>query len=184
MDKVLALILTVSLISCVEGWFRTTRSRRLRRRVNAWRLLIGACSLGGGQKSVAHVCILRRPTARLLGALIVAVLALTAPGCKSKDKGRQAENGSHSTVTVVMEPGGLLAIRTSAAEFEILESGYIRASLIRNAKRVALDDPQTGAASSEGYPVVDGKPIEDFVLDLTHARIADYQSRVGPREAD
>jgi len=76
----------------------------------------------------------------------------------------------------------VLARRTSAAEFEILESGYIRASLIRNAKRVALDDPQTGAASSEGYPVVDGKPIEDFVLE--HARIADYQSRVGPREAD
>jgi len=66
-----------------------------------------------------------------------------------------------------------------------LWSGHrLRASLIRNAKRVTLDDPQTGAASSEGYPVVEGKPIEDFVLDLTHARIADYQSRVGPREAD
>ena len=29
--------------------------------------------------------------------------------------------------------------------------------------------------------MVEGKPIEGFVLDLTHARIADYQSRVGPR---
>jgi alpha-galactosidase len=114
-------------------------------------------------------------------SLLVAIVVFTAGGCTRKETGWQAERLSSSTVTVGVQSSGALAVRTAAAEFEISPSGYIRASLIRNGKKVTLDDPPTGVASPDGYPVVDGKPVEDFVLDLAHAKISDHQSPIGSR---
>ncbi len=72
-------------------------------------------------------------------------------------------------------------IRTAEAEFEILPSGYLHASRIQDGKLASLDDPQTGVGSVDGYPVVDGKPIEDFLGDLAQAKISEHQSRNGTR---
>ncbi|MBZ5562219.1 MAG: alpha-galactosidase [Acidobacteriia bacterium] len=116
-----------------------------------------------------------------LALLLAVITSLAFLGCSKREPARQAETVSTSSITVAVQSSGPIVIRTAEAEFEILPSGYIRASRIQDGKLLSLDDPQTGVGSADGYPVVDGKPIEDFLLDLAHAKISDQKSRIGTR---
>lgn len=66
-------------------------------------------------------------------------------------------------------------VRTAAAEFQVTGSGYLQAKLLQGGQALTLDDPTAGA----DYVVSGGKEIQDFMLDLDHARVADASGRLG-----
>jgi hypothetical protein len=71
---------------------------------------------------------------------------------------------------------GCLSVSTNTAEFEILRSGYVRASLSSSGKRLTLDDPgsQGGTAVT-----VDERTVQDFQLDCSSAKISEATGRLG-----
>jgi alpha-galactosidase len=109
--------------------------------------------------------------------LLSAVFLLAGAGCQ-RDKPQIAAKLPASKISVAIHPPDSVLIDTPEAEFEVLQSGYLRGYLKRNGQRLTLDDPAQGGASLEAV-VIDGKEVRDFVLDLAHARIADSSRRLG-----
>ncbi|MBZ5679254.1 MAG: alpha-galactosidase [Acidobacteriia bacterium] len=70
-------------------------------------------------------------------------------------------------------------MNTAAAEFRLLPSGYLQASLLRDGQKWTLDDPP--ANTNADYPVIAGRETGDFVLDLDHANVSATSGRLGSR---
>ena len=108
-------------------------------------------------------------------------LLLTAPltDCNRTPSGNGAAVQPKSTISVTTKPGGPLVMRTSTAEFQVTASGYLGAKLLQNGQELTLDDPPAEANSSADSVVTSGKEIQDFTLDLDHAKITDASGRLG-----
>jgi alpha-galactosidase len=80
-----------------------------------------------------------------------------------------------SQIKVEVKPGGPIVLTTSAAEFQIMPSGYIQAALLKGDQRLTLDQP--GAGGSDVL-VLDGKPVQ-FTLDMAAAKIEESVGKLG-----
>jgi len=76
---------------------------------------------------------------------------------------------------VDVRPDGPIVLTTSAAEFQILPSGYIHASLLKPDQKVTLDVP--GAGGSD-FLVQDGKQVR-FALDFGQVKVQDSVGKLG-----
>src|SRR5215467_5822474 len=83
-----------------------------------------------------------------------------------------------STIEVSVNPSGPAVVRTAAAEFQVLPSGYIKASLLRNGSQLTLDNPQSSPSSESDHVISKGKPV-GFALDFSQARVVDSQGKLG-----
>ena len=110
----------------------------------------------------------------------LAVSALSLTGCH-QTASPPSEQALTSAVAVTVNPGGPVVLKTSTAEFEVLPSGYVQAWLMKDGKRLTLDEPETGRAASGGYLVSGGKEIRGFALDFDHVKLSDAQGKLGPR---
>jgi len=110
--------------------------------------------------------------------LAVSVLALT--GC-NPTASPPSEQALTSAVAVTVHPGGPVVMKTQTAEFEVLPSGYVQAWLMKDGKRLTLDEPEPGRTSSGDLLVSAGKEIRGFALDFDHVKISEAQGKVGSR---
>ena len=62
-----------------------------------------------------------------------------------------------SDIKVEVHDGGPIVMTTSAAEFQILPSGFLQASLLKDGKRLTLDEPDVGSAGGSDSIVQKGK---------------------------
>lgn len=109
--------------------------------------------------------------ARLL--TLAAVLMLAVGGC------RRSVPGQGSQITVVTRTGGPVEIKSSAAEFDILPSGYVQAYLLEDGKRLTLDDPD---AQSAGDTIeVNGRSVAGSAFDAPRVKISDAEGKLGSR---
>jgi alpha-galactosidase len=83
-----------------------------------------------------------------------------------------------SQITFATTAGGPLVIKTSAAEFRVLPTGYLQASLVRDGASLTLDDPQEPGATADTV-VMGGMEVRDFILDLEHTKVTDASGRLG-----
>src|SRR5690242_4191849 len=82
-----------------------------------------------------------------------------------------------SPVSVLVNPNGPVVIRTAGAEFDILPTGYLQASLLKEGgQKLSLDDPP--ADTSADYAVVADKPTR-FNLDFSQTRIVPASGKLG-----
>src|SRR6516225_9033299 len=79
------------------------------------------------------------PITLLLLLAFLAVFTLT--GCQQKPATSSASPGPASTVLVTVNPGGPVVMKTASAEFDLLASGYLQAYLVKDGKRLTLDEP-------------------------------------------
>ena len=78
-------------------------------------------------------------------AFALLVLILFDLGCKPRPKAVSKEPPTHpSDISVEIKSGGPVVLTTSSAVFEVAPSGYISAFLLRDGKRLTLDDPILG----------------------------------------
>jgi len=117
-----------------------------------------------------------RVAKKALAICLLTVFGILLPSCSRKDSGT-APRAAQSTIEVVS--GNPLVIRTSAAEFRLMSSGYIRSSLLSSGKNLSLDDPRSNDVGD--VLVSDGKEIGDFMLDLTQAHVGAASGRLGAR---
>jgi alpha-galactosidase len=97
--------------------------------------------------------------------LVLLVLALDCwLGCTDARKSNTTQ--SQGEISVRHSAGGPLVLTTSAAEFDLSSAGYLSAFLLRDSKRLTMDDLQSVGGD---YVVVNGHEVRDFALDLDHA---------------
>jgi alpha-galactosidase len=88
----------------------------------------------------------------------------------------RSQDGPASTVTVTSAAEGPLLIKTSAAEFDVLPSGYVRAFLLKDGRRLTLDalDDSKGARD----PSL-GRDRPEPVSDPGPPKVADIRGPLG-----
>jgi alpha-galactosidase len=87
--------------------------------------------------------------------------------------------GAQRHVEVSVAPEGPVLVKTSAAEFELNASGYLRGYLVRNSQKLTLDDPAAGDAGQGDQLISAGKPVHFPGLDFRHAKVTDLHGGIG-----
>jgi alpha-galactosidase len=113
-----------------------------------------------------------RSFVRAAAIVLVAVLS----GC-GKTSRNAAENKAVSKIEVAKHDDGSVTVKTSSAEFDLSTHTYLQASLIVNGAKQTLDDP--GSNQSGSAVTVDGKPVDDFVIDPATISVADAEGKLG-----
>jgi alpha-galactosidase len=109
-------------------------------------------------------------------AVALFIMVLLEAGCNRTQPA--AAHSEPSTVKVAVNDGGPIVITSSAAEFQVLPSGYVQAALIKNGAKLTLDDVGQGKPADSNYVVSDGKPTA-LVLDFGAAQIGDAIGKLG-----
>ena len=109
-------------------------------------------------------------------------LVLLSAGCsREKKTAPAAQPEQPSAVKVTVNPSGPIVLATAQAEFDVLPSGYLKAFLLKDGKRLTLDDPGSGPAAAGDCLVSGGKESCDFSFDFSSAKISDARGKVGSR---
>ena len=83
-----------------------------------------------------------------------------------------------SDIKVEVRDGGPVVLTTSTAEFQILPSGFLQAALLKDGKRLTLDQPDVGSSGGSDSIVHDGKEL-DFVPDFSQAKVVEATGKLG-----
>jgi alpha-galactosidase len=123
-------------------------------------------------------------TRSLLSFLIGFVLLLVSgslllnTGCARTAK-KEAEPPTKPSLTkAVVNDGGPLVLTTSTAEFQVLPSGYVQGFLVKDGKKLTLDEPGAGQPVGSDYVIAGGKEVH-FVLDFGQAKVLEAIGKMG-----
>jgi len=111
----------------------------------------------------------------------VSFLILLLAGCTSCTKKAEQPKPapSHpSDIKVEVHDGGPAIITTSAAEFQILPSGFLQADLRKDGMRLTLDEPGVGSTGGSDSIVHEGKEV-DFIPDFGQAKVVEASGKLG-----
>src|SRR6476646_1385911 len=75
---------------------------------------------------------------------ILALLLVAVTGGCSRSPRPSTPAAPASAIQITVNKGGPVVITSTAAEFQVLPSGYIQASLIKDGKKLTLDDAEPG----------------------------------------
>jgi alpha-galactosidase len=114
----------------------------------------------------------------LIGWIIVAGVAGLMLSCAKPAAPPKAPPSRPSEIKVEVRDGGPLLITTSTAEFQILPSGFLQATLLKDGKRLTLDEPEVGSAGGSDSIVHEGKEI-DFIPDFAQAKVLESAGKLG-----
>src|SRR5580704_774184 len=129
-------------------------------------------------KRIASNGRLRRPRCSSSIAVIALVGIAFLSGCKKAPDQEKTTGGRPSDIKVEVRDGGPVVITTNTAEFQILPSGFLQATLLKDGKRLTLDEPGVGSAAGSDYIVHDGKDLE-FVPDFGQAKVLEAIGKLG-----
>ena len=109
-------------------------------------------------------------------SVLMPILLLTV-AC-SRHEARSASAPSRpSEIKVTVNDGGPLVVQTSTAEFHVLPSGYVQGFLLKDGKKLTLDEPSSDARSSD-YVIAAGKDIQ-FKVDFGQAKVRESEGKMG-----
>jgi alpha-galactosidase len=111
-------------------------------------------------------------------AIIFAGLGGVTLSCSKPTVQPKALPSRPSDVKVEVRDGGPVVLTTSAAEFQILPSGFLQATLLKDGKRLTLDEPGVGSTGGSDSIVHEGKEL-DFVPDFSQAKVLDSIGKLG-----
>ena len=122
-------------------------------------------------------CVALRP--HRLFPVCCAILLITAQLSCSKPAAQPKTPPSRpSDIKVDVRDGGPIVVTTSSAEFQILPSGFLQATLLKDGKRLTLDEPYVGSTGGSDSIMMAGKEF-DFVPDFTQAKVVDAIGKLG-----
>ena len=113
------------------------------------------------------------------------ILVLTGSSCSrqaanppANDRPAATQNVQPSAIKIELNPSGPLILTTTAAEFEVLPSGYVRGSLLKDGKKLTLDEPSVGKAAGSDY-LLSGSQEVGFQLEFDQAKVSDATGKLG-----
>ena len=113
-------------------------------------------------------------------ALVLLAIATLTVGCNRSQTNAPSKQPTTrpSDIQIEVKPGGPLVLTTNAAAFEVSPAGYVQAFLLRDGKRLTLDDPKQDQPAEGDYLVLSGKEIH-FVLDFGQAKVFEASGKLG-----
>lgn len=111
-----------------------------------------------------------------LGIVIAVTLLLLS--CTKTPPPPKAPPSTPSDIKVDIKDGGPVIITTTAAEFQILPSGFLQATLRKADKRLTLDEPNVGSAGGSDSIVSGGKEF-DFIPDFSQTKVLEARGKLG-----
>ncbi len=115
---------------------------------------------------------------RFFCSIFAIALAGALVSCSKPAAPPKAAPSQPSAIHVAVHDGGPVVITTSAAEFQVLPSGFLQATLAKDGKRLTLDEPNVGSAGGSDSIVIGGKEL-DFVPDFTQAKVTESSGKLG-----
>jgi alpha-galactosidase len=110
-----------------------------------------------------------------LGILVVATLLMLSCA-KAAPPSQQTVPVRPSDIKVEVRAGGPIVITTTTAEFQVLPSGRVQATLLKDGKRWTLDEPEANAA---GESVVSAGKKTEFATDFAQAKVSEAVGKLG-----
>ena len=95
-----------------------------------------------------------------------------------KTKTAKPEPTQPSTIKVDVRDGGPVVLTTSAAEFQVKPDGYVQASLLKDWKKLSLDESSIGAPAESDFVQVAEKDVH-FTLDFQQAQVHEAIGKMG-----
>jgi alpha-galactosidase len=123
----------------------------------------------------ASKSLLSRPSHFVIGLLLTGTVLMLS--C-SKPEQTKAPASRPSDIKIEVRDGGPIVITTSAAEFQISPAGYLQATLLKDGKRLTLDEPDAGSAAGSGRIMHQGKDLE-FIPDFSQAKVVEAEGKLG-----
>jgi alpha-galactosidase len=112
----------------------------------------------------------------LFGIALTGIAGLTL-SCSKPAVQPKAEAPQLSDIKVEVRGGGPVVVTTSAAEFQVLPSGQVQAALLKDGKRLTLDEPGERLSGGD-YLVHEGKNLE-FTPDFSQAKVVEATGKLG-----
>src|SRR4029077_2970733 len=116
--------------------------------------------------------------ALLTSAVMLGGAAILLLSCARQVSGPKAPPSRPSDIKVEVRDGGPLVVTTSSAEFDILPSGFLQGFLLKDGKKLSLDEPGQGSAGGSDSIVSHGKKL-DFVPDFGRAQVLESSGKLG-----
>jgi alpha-galactosidase len=113
----------------------------------------------------------------LVGITLAALLAATLSCIKPATQPKPAPSRP-SDVKVEVRDGGPVVISTSGTKFQILPSGFLQATLLKDGQWLTLDEPDVGSTGGSDSIVHEGKEL-DFVPDFSQAKVSESTGKLG-----
>jgi alpha-galactosidase len=113
----------------------------------------------------------------ILGMLVAGIACLML-GCSKPAVQPKEPPSRPSDIKVEVRDGGPIVVTTSAAEFQLLPSGFVQATLLKDGKHLTLDDPDIGSSAGSDYIMHDGKDLE-FIPDFGRATVLEATGKLG-----
>jgi alpha-galactosidase len=110
--------------------------------------------------------------------LLAGGVALLNTSCTRTARTAPEPPSKPSLTKVSVGGGGPLVVTTSTAEFQVLPSGYVQGFLLKDDKRLTLDEPDQGKPADSDYLLANGKEVH-FVLDFAQASVLEAIGKLG-----
>lgn len=130
------------------------------------------------QKPLSQVSMSAGKIVPMATLLLAGVLLVQLVGCNHKAAQPVAGPIPRTSAIRVQTASDGIHVQTSAAEFVLTVSGYLKAGLLSGGQMKTLDEP--GSEAGQGVSLAKGKKMaEDFALDLAHAVVAEASGKLG-----
>ncbi len=108
----------------------------------------------------------------------VVALAAALSSCSKPSSQPKPAPSRPSDINVAVRDGGPIVLTTASAEFQILPSGFVQATLLKDGKRLTLDEPGVGSSGGSDSIVL-GKKELDFVPVFSQAKVSESLGKLG-----
>src|SRR5215469_2424323 len=116
---------------------------------------------------------------QLLRAITLIWLSCLTVGCTKRAEAPKQPPSQPSAIKVEVRDGGPILVTTKTSEFQILPSGFVQATLLKDGKRLTLDEPVVGSTGGSDSIIHDGKEL-DFIPDFSQAKVLEANGKLGP----
>ena len=113
-----------------------------------------------------------------LSCFFLLVIALMLFSCSKTPPAPKAPASKPSDIKVDVKDGGPVIVTTTTAEFQILPSGFLQATLRQDDKRLTLDEPIVGSTGGSDSIVSQGKEF-DFIPDFSQTKVLEANGKLG-----
>ena len=109
---------------------------------------------------------------------ILIVSSFVLISCSRTEQKAAPPPSKPSAIQVTVSDGGPIVITTTTAEFQVLPSGYVQASLLKDGSKLSLDEPPSGVPTDSNYVVSAGKQVR-FVSDFGQTKVIEAIGKMG-----
>lgn len=113
----------------------------------------------------------------LAPGIVLTALALTL-GCARTATPPKEPPARPSDIKVEVRDGGPVILTTSTAEFEVSPAGFLQASLLKDGKKLTLDEPGIGSAVGSDYLIHEGTELQ-FTPDFSQTKVLEAIGKLG-----